>query len=56
MKNITNSFNPVEPKRSTKKPKKASDVSKKAQAFADTDRFSISFVYLGETVTQKWDQ
>lgn len=56
MKNIMNSFHPVEPKRSTKSPKKASNVSEKAQAFAEHDTFFISLVYLGETVTQKWDQ
>lgn len=32
------------------------DVSEQAQTFADTDRFFISLVFLGETVTQKCDQ
>lgn len=52
--NTINSFNPVEPPQ--KNQPKTSNVSEKAQAFADTDRFFISLVYLGETVTQKWDQ
>lgn len=52
--NTINSFNPDEPPQ--KNQPKTSNVSEKAQAFADTDRFSISLVYLGETVTQKWDQ
>lgn len=38
------------------KNKKAFEVSKQAQAFADTVRLFISLVFLGDTVTQKWDQ